>query len=192
MDNIIAEHPGKSLDQLVAEKKINNDQKAQALKKPALQAQIAQIEEQITQYKQFVAHYEERLVGQKTSLEAAHKAEVDSARASALAELQESQRTAVRQQLLTLSQFLRAAASFRRAGDAESVESQAFEGVLLQVYGGNQDAVESMLKLIKGTNDKVVGVDGQVLDVTCRFTCHSPVYMTVIVAYGPTAKQTPK
>lgn len=67
-----------------------------------------------------------------------------------------------------MSQFLRSAASFRRAGDAESPESQAFEGVLLQVYGGNQDAVESMLKLINGADDKVTGVDGQILDVSCK------------------------
>ncbi|EEA23144.1 hypothetical protein TMatcc_002004 [Talaromyces marneffei ATCC 18224] len=166
VDSILAENPGKSLDQLIAEKKINADQKAQALKKPALQAQVAQIEEQIAQYKQFAAHYEERLVSQKTSLETAHKQELDAAREKAEAEAKESQEATVRAQLLTLSQFLRSAASFRRAGDAESAESQAFEGVLLQVYGGNQDAVASMLKLIHGVDDKVTGVDGQVLDVT--------------------------
>jgi ribosomal protein L16 Arg81 hydroxylase len=138
------------------------------LKKPGLQAQVAQIEEQIAQYKQFAAHYEERLVSQKTSLEIAHKEELDAVREKAVAEAKESQETTVRAQLLTLSQFLRSAASFRRAGDAESPESQAFEGVLLQVYGGNQDAVESMLKLISGTDDKVTGVDGQVLDVSCK------------------------
>lgn len=85
-----------------------------------------------------------------------------------MAEAKESQETTIRAQLLTLSQFLRSAASVRRTGDAASAESQAFEGVLLQVYGGNQDAVESMLKLINGTDDKVTGVDGQVLDVSCK------------------------
>ncbi|KUL85218.1 hypothetical protein ZTR_08923 [Talaromyces verruculosus] len=166
VDSIIAENPGKSLDQLIAEKKINADQKAQALKKPSLQAQVAQIEEQIAQYKQFAAHYEERLVSQKTSLETAHKQELEAVREKAVAEAKESQETTIRAQLLTLSRFLRSAASVRRTGDAASAESQAFEGVLLQVYGGNQDAVESMLKLINGTDDKVTGVDGQVLDVS--------------------------
>lgn len=138
------------------------------MKKPALQAHVAQIEEQIAQYKQFAAHYEERLVSQKTSLETAHKQELEAVHEKAVAEAKESQEKTVRAQLLTLSQFLRSAASFRRAGDAESPESQAFEGVLLQVYGGNQDAVESMLKLINGADDKVTGVDGQVLDVSCK------------------------
>lgn len=167
MDSIIAEHPGKSLDQLVAEKKINQDQKAQAIKKPALQAQILQLEEQITQYKQFAAHYEERLVSQKTAIEAGHRQEVEAARAEAVAEYKESEKATVQQQLLTLSKFLRSAASLRRAGDATSAENQAFEGVLLQVYGGNQEAVESMLKLIHASDEKVTGVDGQILDVTC-------------------------
>lgn len=101
-------------------------------------------------------------------METAHKQELDTAREKAVAEVKESQESTVRAQLLTLSQFLRSAASFRRAGDAESPESQAFEGVLLQVYGGNQDAVESMLKLINGVDDKVTGVDGQVLNVSCK------------------------
>lgn len=47
MDAIIAENPDKSLDDLIEEKKINNDQKAQVLKKPSLQATVAQTEEQI-------------------------------------------------------------------------------------------------------------------------------------------------
>ena len=46
VDSIIAENPGVSLDDLVASRKINNDQKAQALKKPVLQVQLAQLEEQ--------------------------------------------------------------------------------------------------------------------------------------------------
>jgi hypothetical protein len=83
-----------------------------------------------------------------------------------VAELKESQEKTVREQLLTLSQFLRAAASFRRAGDGAAVDSQAFEGVLLQVYGGNDEAVEAMFKLISGSDEKVAGIDGQVLDVT--------------------------
>lgn len=166
VESIVAEHPGKPLDLLVAEKKINSDQRAQILKKPALQAQVAQIEEQIAQYKQFAAHYEERLVSQKTALETAHKEELEAAREKAVAELKESQEKTVRAQLLTLSQFLRAAASVRRAGDGAAADSQAFEGVLLQVYGGNLDAVESMLKLISGADEKVAGVDGQILDVT--------------------------
>ncbi|KAH8704236.1 hypothetical protein BGW36DRAFT_288617 [Talaromyces proteolyticus] len=166
VDSIIAENPDKSLDELIAEKKINADQKAQALKKPALQAQVAQIEEQIAQYKQFALHYEERLVSQKTALENAHKEALEAVREKAVAEAKESQESTLRSQLLTLSQFLRTAASFRRAGEESVADGPAFEGVLLQIYGGTNDAVDSMLKLIEGSDEKIVGVDEQLLDVT--------------------------
>lgn len=154
---------------MVNEKKINADQKAQALKKPALQAQVAQIEEQIAQYKQFASHYEERLVSQKAALEAAHKEEIEAIQQKAAAEIKESQESKLRSQLLTLSQFLRTAASFRHAGEEASAEAPAFEGVLLQIYGGTKDAVDAMVKLIDGADEKIVGVDEQLLDVTCKF-----------------------
>ncbi|CRG83208.1 hypothetical protein PISL3812_00559 [Talaromyces islandicus] len=166
VDSIIAQHPGKSLDELVAEKKINADQKAQALKKPALQAQVTQIEEQIAQYKQFASHYEERLVSQKAALETAHKEEIEAIQQKAAAEAKESREAKLRSQLLTLSQFLRTAASFRHGAEEASADSPAFEGVLLQIYGGTKDAVDSMIKLIDGSDEKVVGVDDQLLDVS--------------------------
>ena len=50
IDAILAENPNASLDELVASRKINNDQKAQALKKPGLQASLAQYDQQIVQY----------------------------------------------------------------------------------------------------------------------------------------------
>jgi hypothetical protein len=103
-------------------------------------------------------------------LEIAHKEELDAVREKAVAESKESQRKEFREQLLTVSQFLRAAASIRRAGDDAAVESRAFEGVLFQVYGGSSEAVDSMLKLIGGANEKVVAVEGDILDVTCEFT----------------------
>lgn len=70
--------------------------------------------------------------------------------------------------MLTVSKFLCAAANSRRDGDAESLESRSFEGVLYQVYGGNQDAVSSMVKLIDGVDEKVQGVEGDLLDMTCE------------------------
>jgi hypothetical protein len=154
---------------LVAEKKINADQKAQALKKPSLQAQVSQIEEQIAQYKQFASHYEERLVSQKTALETAHKEEIQTIQQKAVAEAKELQESKLRSQLLTLSQFLRTAASFRHGTDEAATDSPAFEGVLFQIYGGNKEAVDSMVKLINGADDKVVGVDEQPLDISCKF-----------------------
>lgn len=153
---------------MVAERKINPDQKAQALKKPALQAQVAQLEEQIAQYKKFAAYWEERLANEKASLENEHKAELAALREQLAAEYKESQEKVLRQKLLTLSQFLRAAATVRRTGDETAPESRAFEGVLFQVYGGTNEAVDSMLKLIDGADEKVIAVEGDTLDVTCK------------------------
>ncbi|OJJ73005.1 hypothetical protein ASPBRDRAFT_195642 [Aspergillus brasiliensis CBS 101740] len=166
VDAIIAENPGKSLDDLVAEKKINVDQKAQALKKPSLQAAVAQIEEQIAQFKSFAAYYEEQLVSQKAELEKVHKEQLEAVQKQAIDAASGARETELRQKLLNLSKFLCAAARVRNSGDETSNESRAFEGVLYQIYGGTQDAVSSMLKIIDGVDEKVVGVDSTVLDVT--------------------------
>ncbi|PYH88089.1 hypothetical protein BO71DRAFT_150232 [Aspergillus ellipticus CBS 707.79] len=166
VDAILAENPSKSLDELVDEKKINVDQKAQALKKPGLQAAVAQIEEQIAQFKDFASHYEERLASQKADLENAHKEQLEALREQVASEASEASQKELRQRLLGLSKFLCAAATVRRSGDEASSESRAFEGVLFQVYGGHQEAVTSMLKIIDGVDEKVVGVDGTTLEVT--------------------------
>lgn len=174
VDSIIAENPGKSLDELIADKKINNDQKAQALKKPALQANVAQIEEQIAHYKEFAAYYEERLVSQKDDLEKGHKEELDSVREKAIAEASEVNQKDLRRRLLTLSKFLLAAAEKRRSGDESSTDAQAFEAVLYQVYAGSEDAVTNMLKLIDGVDDKITNLEGTELDATCKETHSKP------------------
>ncbi|KAE8146138.1 hypothetical protein BDV25DRAFT_163074 [Aspergillus avenaceus] len=166
VDAIIAENPGKSLEDLVTEKKINLDQKAQALKKPALQASIAQIEEQISHYKEFAAQYERRLVTQKAELEKAHKDELDAVREQVAAETNKAGQADLKQRLLNLSKFLCAAATMRRSGDETSSLTRAFEGVLYQVYGGSHEAVSAMLKLIDGVDDKVISVEGEALDIT--------------------------
>lgn len=73
-----------------------------------------------------------------------------------------------RKQLLSLTKFLCAAAAMRRSGDETARETRAFEGVLYQVYGGTYDAVDSMVKLIEGADEKIVSVDGETLDITCK------------------------
>ncbi|KAJ5476998.1 hypothetical protein N7539_007142 [Penicillium diatomitis] len=165
-DAIIAENSGKSLDDLVNEKKINADQKAQVLKKPTLQASITQLEEQIGHYKQFAAQYEARIESQKATLEKTHQEELEAVRANAIADATESSSRVLREQLLTLTKFLCAAANMRHSGETESLESQAFEGVLFQVYGGNKKAVDSMVKLVNGASEKVIGVEGEALELT--------------------------
>lgn len=150
----------------MAEKKINADQKAQALKKPALQATVTQIEEQIGHYKEIAAQYEEKLANQKAALDKAHQEELEAVRANAVADATETCSRVLRDQLLSVSKFLCAAANMRRAGD-ESAEGRAFEAVLYQVYGGSQDAVTSMVKLIEGADDKLQDIEGRALDLTC-------------------------
>ncbi|KAJ6010572.1 hypothetical protein N7451_001984 [Penicillium sp. IBT 35674x] len=172
IDSILAEHPGKSLDDLVEEKKINADQKAQALKKPSLQAAVTQIEEQLGHYKQFAAQYEEKIAIQKEALEQQkaaldkiHQEELAAVRANALADATESTSRVLREKLLEVAKFLCAAANMRRAGD-ETPEGVAFEAVLYQVYAGNQDAVTSMVKLIEGADEQIQGLEGETLDLT--------------------------
>ncbi|KAL2825454.1 hypothetical protein BDW59DRAFT_72870 [Aspergillus cavernicola] len=165
VDIIIAENPDKSLDELVDEKKINADQKAQALKKPALQATLAQVEEQLAHYKEFAIFYEQRLTSQTAELEKAHR-EIASLREEAATAPPEVKKDDFSQQLLSLSKFLCAAATMRRSGNETSPEARAYEGVLYQVYGGSLDAVASMLKLIDGADEKVPSVDGDLLEVT--------------------------
>ncbi|KAJ5645484.1 hypothetical protein N7507_011495 [Penicillium longicatenatum] len=172
IDAILAEHPGKSLDDLVEEKTINADQKAQALKKPSLQAAVAQIEEQLGHYKQFAAQYEEKIANQKAALDEQkaaldkiHQEELAAVRANALADATESTSRVLRENLLDVAKFLCAAANLRRAGD-ETPEGVAFEAVLYQVYAGNQDAVTSMVKLIEGAEEPIQGLEGETLDFT--------------------------
>lgn len=76
----------------------------------------------------------------------------------------------LRDSLLVLSQFLRLAAA-RRAEDAdpELDENMALEGVLLQVYSGDEYAVSTMLKLIEGSVEKTVSVNGDELQTDCRW-----------------------
>lgn len=166
VDAIIAENPDKSLDELIEEKKINNDQKAQVLKKPTLQATVAQAEEQIGHYKQFAVQYEDRLAAQKAALVKAHEAELEAVRNNAIVDATEASKKALRQQFYTVTKFLCAAAILRRDGDAVTTESRAFEGVLFEVYAGNQSAVNSLLKIAEGADEKVNAVEGTPLDFT--------------------------
>lgn len=159
---------------------MNLDQKAQALKKPSLQANIAQFEEQISQFKQHGAYYEERLAHQKTALEEAHKKELEAARKELEAARKDAADEATRvadkafrDRFLVMTRFLRAAAAVRVSGDDTSSDSRAFEGVLLQVYGGTDEAVSAMVKLVDGSSEQVPSVDGELLEATCKLNPES-------------------
>ena len=152
----------------MAARKINQDQRAQAQKKPSLQSSLAQLEEQISQYKQFDEDYQKRLVAEKSALEAAHKEEIQTVKDAALVEATAESKKEAKDSLLVLSKFLRAAAAKRQGGDANSAENRAFEGALLLVYGGETGAVIAMENLISGSEEKVPTVDQVPSEHSCK------------------------
>jgi len=171
VDGILADNPDMSLDDLVAARKINADQKAQILKKPQLQASLSQLEEQIAQYKKFDQEYKATLAAEKASLKQTFEeryskdleASVAAVKAEVLAEAEEQRRGA----LLLISQFLRLAAV--RRGDEENAnvdENMALEGVLAKVYAGDEKAVQTMIKLIEGSCDASMSIDSEPLTTT--------------------------
>ncbi|KAM0459321.1 hypothetical protein ACHAPV_005503 [Trichoderma viride] len=163
LDSLLGQHPGKSLEELVDERIINADQKAQIQKKPALQTALAQYEEQLVQYQKIHEQYQTRA--------AADKAEwaktLEKTKEEALSEVKADFKSSMDSKLLVLSQFLRLAAYRREESqEPESDESQAIEGVLLAIYSGDESAVSAMQKLIEGSGDQIVSVPGDQLQTT--------------------------
>ncbi|KAI9795945.1 MAG: hypothetical protein M1833_006593 [Piccolia ochrophora] len=160
VDAIIAENSDKSLDELVAERKINNDQKASALKKPALLASLSQLEEQVAQYKKFDEDYQARLNNERDSLRKSHDEDVANAVAKAKEESRADALKEERRHTLLLSRFLRLAAAKRQESDGQpdTAEKRALEGLLLLVYGGDDGAVQAVEKLIRGVEEPVLNM----------------------------------
>ena len=174
VDSIIKENPNLSLDDLVATRKINQDQKAQALKKPALQSSITQLEEQVAAYKKVEEDLKQRFQVEKQHLLESHEKELEEAKSAAKAEASGNSRNDIRQKLLVLSRFLRAAAARRQADDEDSDDSKAFEGVLLLLYGGDITAVDAAERLINGTEDMAPSTEGASLEVACESLAAPP------------------
>ncbi|CAK7228762.1 hypothetical protein SBRCBS47491_007016 [Sporothrix bragantina] len=170
-DGLIAEHKDKSLDELVTLKIINADQKAQVLKKPSIQAQLTQLEEQYTQFKKLDSDYRQRLSSDKAEVTKTLTEKFEKEKADAVREATEAATAAgeknLHDSLLTLSQFLRLAAA-RRADDQNQQldENLALEGVLLQVYSGDESGVTTMLKLVQGAQETTKGVSNEPLQTT--------------------------
>ena len=179
----MAENPELSLDELLSSRKINTDQKAQAQKKPSLQASLTQFEEQLAQYKQFDEEYQKRIAAEKSALETSHKDELEKVRDAAVSEAQVEGKKESKDSLLVLSKFLRAAAAKRQGGDETSPENRAFEGALLLVYGGDAGAVAAMEKLISGSEDLVPTVD----QTPSEFTCELPFGLHNLRGYNTNA-----
>jgi hypothetical protein len=165
---VVAENKGKDLEQLVAEKKLNADQKAQLQKKPQIQAQVTQLEEQLNQYRSFAQELEDRFSQEKATLVEAHEAEIAQLKEEAAAKAQEQEGNSKKldEGLKIVCDFLHAAASKRSFVDEEKAERQAFEGALLQVYQGNELSVTTLQNLVAGTDDKVIDTEGNPVDFT--------------------------
>ncbi|KAI1404436.1 hypothetical protein F4819DRAFT_483609 [Hypoxylon fuscum] len=170
-DALIDSHKDKSLDELVAAKIINADQRTQRLKKPQLESQLAQFEEQLAHCKKVDEEYRSRAAQEKASLEKSLTDKAEKEKADAINQLKEQAaietKKVQRENLLVLSQFLRLAAA-RRTEEADSGldENMALEGVLLNVYSGDDNAVSTMVKLIEGSDEKTFSVNGDELQTT--------------------------
>jgi len=157
----------------VASRKINADQKAQILKKPSLQASLAQLEEQIAQYKKFDQEYKARAQAEKAAVEKEltekSTKELEETVATVKAEAAAAAAKEQHESLLVVSQFLRLAAA-RRAEDVDQAldENQALEGVLVEVYTGDETAVTAMAKLINGSDEQTTSINGEKLSTTCK------------------------
>lgn len=177
VDNVLAENPGKSLDELVATRKINADQKAQILKKPSLQASLAQLEEQIAQYKKFDQEYKTKLQVEKAEFEKTFneraskelEEKVNAAKESVAKEKAEEQEG----NLLLITKFL-CLAALRRSpeNDPDLDENKGIEGLLTQVYSGDEAAVAAMTKIIQGSEEVCTSVNGEELTTTCKCACY--------------------
>ena len=155
-----------SLDDLVATKKINADQKAQILKKPSLQAEMARLEDQVVHYRKFGKDYEDRFAKEKAALEESHAEALAKVRLEAADEATVDNLKKVDDDLLMLSQFLHAAAAKRQSDELDPIEKAAFEGVLLLVYQGNNAALAAFKNIAVGSDEKVPSIDGGQLDFT--------------------------
>ncbi|KAK4163019.1 hypothetical protein QBC43DRAFT_69567 [Cladorrhinum sp. PSN259] len=164
---IINEHQDKSLDELVAAKIINADQKASHLKRPGLQAQVKQFEEQLTQFKKLEDEHRAHLAKQEKALTEKFEKEKEEVIAETKQKADEEAAATLKTNFLLISQFLRLAAS-RRAEDHDSTldENQALEGVLLYLYSGDDNAVATMNKLVQGSGEQTRSTAGETLQTT--------------------------
>lgn len=161
------------MDELVAARKINADQKAQILKKPSLEASLAQLEDQIAQYKKFDQEYKTKLAQEKAEFErgfterASKETEekVNAAKEAIAKQKDEEQES----NLLLVAKFL-CLAALRRSpeNDPNLDENKAIEGLLTQLYSGDENAVSTMTKIIKGSDEVILSVTGEEVTSTCE------------------------
>jgi TolA-binding protein len=183
VDSIVEANPGVSLEDLLSSRKINADQKAQVERKPQLQAQLAQLDEQVAQYKGFENEYQKKVEQEKEILQRGHSEELEKLKEVLNAEAALEQKKAFREKFLTLSRFLRAAAARRQLEEDDSDLTKAFEGALLLVYGGDASAIAAAEKLIDGAEDSVPSTEGVPLSVTCTLPKLRKSYTSILILW---------
>lgn len=129
----------------------------------------------MTQFKKLDQDYRSRLVSEKADLEKTLTEKLQKEKADAVADVKEKAEAETKKGLhdgfLVLSQFLRLAAAKRaEEPNSEADENLALEGVLLHVYSGDENAVDTMLKLVHGSEDTTTSVSGTVLQTTCTWS----------------------
>ena len=169
IDQIIAANPGKSLNELLAEKKINADQKYRVENKPNVEASIKNVEERLTHYKKFEDELHQRYATEKKSTETTHSLALETAKEEAYQKGRAEAKEEFRANLLTLSRFLRAAAEVRQT-EEKPVDSEAFEGALLLVYGGDETAVNSIERLFERSEEQIPSTS----QIPSGYTCECP------------------
>ncbi|KAK0660419.1 hypothetical protein QBC41DRAFT_41231 [Cercophora samala] len=167
IETLINEHSGKSLEELVKAKIINSDQAASHIKRPALLEQLGKLENELVVHKQIEADHRARLCHLETTLKERFEKEKEELAAEVKQKVEAEADETLRSHLLALSQFLRLAAARRLAeADTSIDENAAVEGVLLHIYGGDNDSVTEMLKLAQGSDEHVLSVEGKPLETT--------------------------
>ena len=131
------------------------------------------MEEQLAQHKKIEAEYRTKSATDKAKVEKDLTERLEKEKADALVAATEKAAADIKKvqhdSLLVLTQFLRLAAA-RRSEDADATadENMALEGVLLNVYSGDESAVSTMLKLIEGSEEKTRSVSGDELQTSCK------------------------
>ncbi|KAL7268579.1 hypothetical protein RUND412_008793 [Rhizina undulata] len=131
--------------------KINFDERKKMADKPIVAAVLKELQEIHDNLKSVSEAEDKRLIREKS--EAAAKLE------TAVAEAREEGRkegaAEANDKLLSVVRFLRLAGYRRRAPGESAEENEAVERVLVQVYAGDNNAVEACLKLANGTDDNI-------------------------------------
>ena len=162
----ITESGGLSLDALLEKRKINADQKAQIQKKPQLEAQLSQLEEQQKNYTELIQDLEARFEQEKSSLVESHNAEIEKVREEATHSSTTASTSKVKDALQVACQFLHAAAYQRQREDVGENEKQAYEAVLFHLYQGNSSALDTLVSVVEGTEVNVSDPSGDPIEYT--------------------------